>query len=329
MPGLVIIPGDVMISYIVRRFLLGILVLVLVTVFIFLVMRLLPGDPLILFVAQSQVENISPEDMARLREEYGLNDSLPVQYVKWIGGIFRGNLGYSIFLQENVSTLVVERLPITIHLGVLSMIFSGIFGITFGVVCALRRGKWIDTLFTLLANIGITAPSFWVGIVLMYFLGLKLNMLPIQGYTSPFTDFSLSFRQAIMPVLCLSFFTLASLTRQARSATLEVVRQDYIRTAWAKGLSEQIIVIKHIVKNSLIPVVTILGLQVGFIFGGSVLIETIFNIPGMGRMMRDAVFTQDYQIVQSCVLIISAIVVFTNLIVDMSYGWFDPRIRYE
>ena len=318
-----------MINYIVRRFLLGILVLVLVTVFIFLVMRLLPGDPLILFVAQSQVENISPEDMNRLREEYGLNDSLPVQYVKWIGGIFRGDMGYSIFLQENVSTLVTERLPITIHLGVLSMILSGIFGITFGVVCALRRGKWIDTLFTLLANIGITAPSFWVGIVLMYFLGLKLNMLPISGYTSPFTNFALSFQQAIMPVLCLSFFTLASLTRQARSATLEVVRQDYIRTAWAKGLSEQIIVIKHIIKNSLIPVETILGLQVGFIFGGSVLIETIFNIPGMGRMMRDAVFTQDYQIVQSCVLIISAIVVFTNLIVDMSYGWFDPRIRYE
>jgi peptide/nickel transport system permease protein len=165
--------------------------------------------------------------------------------------------------------------------------------------------------------------------VLMYFLGLKLNVLPIQGYTSPFTDFSLSSRQAIMPVLCLSFFTLASLTRQARSATLEVVRQDYIRTAWAKGLSEQIIVIKHIIKNSLIPVVTILGLQVGFIFGGSVLIETIFNIPGMGRMMRDAVFTQDYQIVQSGVLIISTIVVMTNLVVDMSYGWFDPRIRYE
>jgi peptide/nickel transport system permease protein len=318
-----------MISYIIRRFLLGILVLVLVTVFIFLVMRLLPGDPLILFVAQSQVENISPEDMNRLREQYGLNDSLPIQYVKWIGGIFRGDLGYSIFLQENVSTLVAERLPITIHLGVLSMIISGIFGIAFGVACALRRGKWIDTLFTLLANIGITAPSFWVGIVLMYFLGLKLNLLPIQGYTSPFTNFSLSSRQAIMPVLCLSFFTLASLTRQARSATLEVVRQDYIRTAWAKGLSEQIIVIKHIIKNSLIPVVTILGLQVGFIFGGSVLIETIFNIPGMGRMMRDAVFTQDYQIVQSGVLIISTIVVMTNLVVDMSYGWFDPRIRYE
>jgi peptide/nickel transport system permease protein len=252
-----------------------------------------------------------------------------VQYIRWIGGAVRGDLGFSIFLNENVSTLVAQRLPITLSLGVLSMVVSAIFGITFGVVCALRRGKWIDTLFTVLANIGITAPSFWVGIVLMYFLSAKLNLLPLFGYTSPFTDPSLSVRQAIMPVSCLSFFSLASLTRQARSSTLEVVRQDYIRTAWSKGLTERIIVIRHIVKNSLIPVVTILGMQIGFIFGGSVLIETIFNIPGMGRMMRDAVFSQDYQVVQSGVLIISTIVVLTNLVVDISYGWFDPRIRFE
>jgi len=318
-----------MTTYIVRRLLLGVLVLVLVTMFIFLVMRLLPGDPLMLFVAQSQIENISPGDLARLRHQFGLDAPLPIQYLRWIGGVIRGDMGYSIFLRESVSTLVVQRMPITIHVGALSMIFSGIFGITFGVVCALRRGKWVDTFFTLLANLGITAPSFWVGIVLMYFLGLKFNLLPIHGYTSPFTDFWLSTRQLIMPVLCLSFFSLASLTRQARSSTLEVVRQDYIRTAWAKGLAERLIVIRHVIKNSLIPVVTIMGMQVGFIFGGSVLIETIFNIPGMGRMMRDAVFAQDYQVVQSGVLIISAVVVLTNLAVDISYGWFDPRIRYE
>ena len=318
-----------MVGYIVRRLLQGILVLILVTIFIFLVMRFLPGDPLVLYVAQSQIENITPEDLAILRHKFGLDAPLPLQYIRWIGGCLRGDLGYSIFLSESVSTLVAQRLPITMLLGVLSMIFSAIFGITFGVICALRRGKWIDTLFTLLANIGITAPSFWVGIVLMYFISLKLNLLPLYGFTSPFTDVWMSFRQVIMPVLCLSFFSLASLTRQARSSTLEVVRQDYIRTAWAKGLTERIIVIRHIVKNSLIPVITILGMQVGFIFGGSVLIETIFNIPGMGRMMRDAVFSQDYQIVQSGVLIISLIVVLTNLVVDMSYGWFDPRIRYE
>jgi peptide/nickel transport system permease protein len=318
-----------MVAYIFRRFLQGILVLILVTIFIFLVMRLLPGDPLVLYIARANIENISPADLAALRHQFGLDASLPLQYVRWIGGIFQGNLGYSIFLSENVSTLIGESIPITIHIGILSIILSGIFGITFGVICALRRGKWIDTLFTLLANIGITAPSFWVGIVLMYFLSLKLNLLPVYGYTSPFEDFWLGTRQLIMPVLCLSFFSLASLTRQARSSTLEVVRQDYIRTAWAKGLPERIIVIRHIIKNSLIPVVTIMGMQVGFIFGGAVLIETVFNIPGMGRMMWDAVFSQDYQIVQSGVLIISAIVVLTNIAVDITYGWLDPRIRYE
>jgi peptide/nickel transport system permease protein len=318
-----------MIAYIIRRLFQGILVLILVTIFIFLVMRLLPGDPLMLFVAQSQIENITPAGLAELRHQFGLDASLPVQYIRWIGGTLRGDLGYSIFVREKVSTLVVQRFPITVHLGAVSMVFSCVFGITFGVICAVRRGKWIDTLFTILANLGITAPSFWVGVMLMYIFGLKLNLLPISGYTSPFENFWLSVKQILMPVLCLSFFSLAALTRQSRSSTLEVVRQDFVRTAWAKGLTERIIVIRHIIKNSLIPVVTILGMQVGYIFGASVLIETIFNIPGMGRMMRDGVFSQDYQVVQSGVLIICAVVVLTNIAVDISYGWLDPRIRYE
>ena len=318
-----------MTTYIFRRLAQGLLVLVIVSVFIFLVMRLLPGDPLMLYVAQSQLENITPEDLDRLRAEFGMDKALPLQYVDWIKGVLQGDLGQSITLRESVSTMVKERLPVTMHLGILSMIFSAIFGVTFGVICALRRGKWIDTLFTVLANIGITAPSFWVAIILIYFLGWKLGLLPIYGYTPPTQDLWLNAREVILPVLCLSLFSLASLTRQARSATLEVVRQDYIRTAWAKGLKERSIVLRHIVKNSLIPVVTMLGMQVGFIFGGSVLIETVFNISGIGRMMRDAVFTQDYQVVQSGVLIISTVVVLANLIVDISYGWFDPRIRYE
>jgi peptide/nickel transport system permease protein len=318
-----------MTTYIIRRLLQGVIVLIIVSLFIFLVMRLLPGDPLMLYVAQSQIENISPEDLQALRVQFHMDKALPLQYVDWIVGIFRGDLGQSIMLSENVSTLMGERLPITMHLGILSMIFSAIFGITFGVICALRRGKWIDSVLTILANLGITAPSFWVGIILLYVLALKLNWLPVYGYTSPFEDFWQSTRQLILPVFCLSVFSLASLTRQARSSTLEVVRQDYIRTAWAKGLMERTIVMRHIVKNSLIPVVTMLGMQVGFIFGGSVLIETVFNIPGVGRLMRDAVFTQDYQVVQSGVLIIASVVVIANLAVDISYGWFDPRIRYE
>jgi peptide/nickel transport system permease protein len=292
-------------------------------------MRLLPGDPLQLYIANNELLNMSPEGIAALKHEFGLDKSLPMQYFDWVGGIFHGNLGISISLgNEPVSRLVAQRFPITLHLGVLSMIFSGIFGIIFGVVCAIRRGTWIDSLFTVLANIGITAPSFLVGIVLLYFLALKLKLLPIFGYVSPFEDFWQSVTHIILPVFCLSLFSLASLTRQTRSSTLEVVRQDYVRTAWAKGLRERVIVLRHVLKNSLIPVVTILGTQVGFIFGGSVIIETVFSIPGMGRLIYAAVFSSDYQIVQSGVLIISTIVVLTNLLVDISYGWFDPRIRY-
>jgi peptide/nickel transport system permease protein len=292
-------------------------------------MRLLPGDPLQLYIARSSMENISAQDMAALRHQFGLDVSPPLQYFHWISGVLHGDLGRSIMLQQNVSELMAERMPVTIHLGILAMIISGILGVIFGVLCALRRGKWIDTLLTILANLGITAPSFWVGILLIYLLALKLHWLPVFGYTSPFDDFWLSLKQLIMPVICLSLFPIASLTRQARSSTLEVIRQDYVRTAWSKGLMERTIVMKHIIKNSLIPVITMLGLQVGFIFGGSVLIETVFNIPGVGRSMRDAVFQQDYQVVQSGVLIISTVVVLANLLVDISYGWIDPRIRYE
>jgi peptide/nickel transport system permease protein len=184
-------------------------------------------------------------------------------------------------------------------------------------------------LFSVLANIGITVPSFWVGILLLYLLSLKLGWLPPFGYTSPFEDFWLSTRQLIMPVFCLALFSIASLTRQTRSSMLEVIRQDYIRTAWSKGLRERVIIIRHALKNALIPVTTQLGLQVGIIIGGAVLIETVFNIPGMGRLMTQAVFGHDYQIVQSGVLIIATVVVLANLFVDISYGWLDPRIRYS
>lgn len=277
----------------------------------------------------SEVGNFTPEQYHELQVKFGLDKSLPEQYVRWIGNVLRGDFGVSILMQEQVSTLIARRLPITVHLGIVSVIVSSVLGISFGVICALRRGKWIDTAVTLLANLGITVPSFWVGILLIYFLSLKLGWLPVSGYTSPMDNFWFSTKQILMPVFCLSVFSIATLTRQTRSSMLEVVRQDYIRTAMSKGLRERIIVIRHTVKNALIPVVTILGFQVGVIFGGSVLIETVFNIPGMGRLLTNAVFEQDYQIVQAGVLILACFVVIANLLVDISYGWFDPRIRYN
>ncbi len=318
-----------MTAYIARRFIQGIIVLILVTLFIFLVMRLLPGDPLQLYVGQGDTANAAPEELAALRQEFGLDKSLPMQYLEWIAGIIKGDLGKSVFYREDVASLIAQRIPVTFHLGALALIISAILGIGFGVVCALRRGKWMDSVLTVLANIGITVPSFWVGILLIYFLALKLNWLPVYGYTSLFTNFGLGSRQLIMPVFCLSLFSIASLTRLTRSSMLEVVRQDYIRTAWSKGLRERIIILRHAIKNALIPVVTQMGMQLGMIFGGSVLVETVFNIEGMGKLIAQAVFGHDYQIVQGGVLIVATMVVLTNILVDISYNWFDPRIRYS
>jgi len=308
---------------------MGIVVILLVTLMIFLFIRLLPGDPLILYMTGQELLELSPEQMDALRHKFGMDKLLPLQYVNWLGNIFKGDLGLSIYYDMDVGHLVAERLPVTIHLGVTSFIIGNFIGICFGAICALRRGKWIDTVVTFFANIGITVPSFWIGIILIYLLALKAGWLPVYGYTSPFEDFWMSARQAVMPVICLSLFTVASVCRLTRSSMLEVIAQDYIRTAWSKGLRERTIITRHIVKNALIPVITVMGLQVAVIFGGSVLIETVFNIPGVGRLMTESVMQHDYMVVQAGTLMIATIVVLANLAVDISYGWLDPRIRYD
>jgi peptide/nickel transport system permease protein len=316
-------------TYILRRLFLGLITIILVTILIFLAMHLLPGDPLVLYLSQNEIGQISPEQMQALRHKYGLDKSLPMQYVSWMGNIFRGDLGASIFYNVDVETLVKERLPITMHLGILAFIVGNILGVSAGVVCALRRGTWIDTIITFLANVGITMPAFWAGILLIYLLSLQLKWLPTTGYTSPFTNFWLNTKQIIMPVFCMSLFTIAAQCRQARSCMLEVIRQDYIRTAWAKGLRERMIVFRHAIKNALIPVITVIGLQVGVVFGGSVLIETVFNISGVGRLMTTSLLQHDFMVVQAVVLIVATAVVLANLAIDISYGWLDPRIRYD
>jgi len=318
-----------MTSYIIRRILMGVVVIFLVSVMVFLFIRLLPGDPLIIYISRTDMQALTDEQLYELRVKFGLDKTLPVQYVEWIGGLFQGDMGRSIYYDIDVGLLIRERLPVTLYLGVLAFIISGVLGISFGVICALKRGTWIDTLVTLLANIGITMPSFWVGIILIYILALKAGWLPVSGYTSPFVDFWLSTKKIIMPVICLSLFSIASLTRLTRSSMLEVIQQDYIRTAWSKGLKERLIISRHTLKNALIPVITVIGLQVTFIFGGSVLIETIFNINGIGRLATQSVMQQDFLVIQAVTLIIAIMVVVSNLIVDISYGWFDPRIRFD
>jgi peptide/nickel transport system permease protein len=316
--------------YIIRRILLALIVIILVTLLVFFVMRLLPGDPVMLYLSASQdLDSMSPEQVQKIRQQYGLDRSLVVQYTKWLGGVLQGDLGTSISMQTKVSKLMIERYPVTIHIGLVAFVFSNILGILVGLVAAIRRGTWIDTLVTSLAYLGVCIPVFWLGILLIYTVGYKLHLLPIAGYTSPFDNFWLSTKQIIMPVICLSLFGLASIARQVRSSMLEVICQDYIRTAWSKGLSERVIVMRHALKNSLIPIVTLIGMGVSMIFGGSVIVETVFAIPGIGRLMVTSLFGHDYMVVQSGVLIIAFIIIFTNLIVDISYGWIDPRIRYS
>jgi peptide/nickel transport system permease protein len=318
-----------MTTFLVRRLLMGIIVILIVTVMVFLFIRLLPGDPLVMYMTGADINELSQQQMDEMKAKFGLDKPLALQYVYWVGDIFQGDLGVSIYQGVSVRYLISQRLPVTIHLGVLAFVFGNLLGVLFGVICALRRGTWIDTTVTFLANIGVTTPSFWVGIMLMYLLALKGGWLPVYGYTSPFDDFWMSARQAVMPVICLSLFTVASVCRLTRSSMLEVVAQDYIRTAWSKGLRERIIIYRHAIKNALIPVITVMGMEVGMIFGGSVLVETIFNIPGVGRLITDSVMQQDFMIVQAGTLMIAVVVVFTNLAVDIAYGWLDPRIRYD
>jgi peptide/nickel transport system permease protein len=315
-------------GYISRRLVQAVFVLILVTIIVFLLMRLLPGDPLLLYIVRNELNDLTPAQIEHLRADLGLDKSLPVQYFNWLGGILHGDFGNALFRPEKVGTLLVERLPISLYLGILALLLSSIVGVLAGLISALRRGSWLDTLVTSIANFGISVPVFWLGVLMVYLFSLSLKWLPVQGFTSPFTDFWLSTRQLIMPVICEATVALAANTRQSRSSILEVVQQDYIRTAWSKGLRERAVVLKHVLKNGLIPVITLIGIQVSHIIGGSVLVETVFNIPGMGRLMVEAVFNQDFPIVQGGVLVIATMVTLANLAVDISYGLLDPRIRY-
>jgi peptide/nickel transport system permease protein len=318
-----------MTAFIVRRLIYSLVVLILVTLIVFLALHILPGDPILIFMSSGQLAETSEAELESLRHQFGLDKPVMAQYISWLGGVFHGDFGTSITYRQPVMEVIKQRLPITLHLSLLALVISTLLGIPAGVISAVKRGTWIDSVVTLLANVGITIPVFWLGIILIYFFSLKLGWLPVQGYTSPFVDFTKSTRQIILPVFCLSIFSISSIARQTRSSMLEVMRQDYIRTAWSKGLAERWVVIRHALKNGLIPVVTLIGMSFSFVIGGSVLVETVFNIPGLGRLTVNAVFVQDYPVVQGFVLIIAITVLVTNLLVDISYGWLDPRIRYD
>jgi peptide/nickel transport system permease protein len=314
-----------LLSFIIRRLLITIVVVFLVSVIAFLLLHIIPGDPVLKMLGTKA----TPEAITQLRHELGLDQPIIVQYGNWIWGVVHGDMGKSLVYHENVSDLLRERLPITAYLTFLALLVSSVFGVLIGVISAVRRGSIVDNLIALFANTAVAIPTFWLGILGIYLFGLKLGWLPIEGWTSPFDDFGRSAHQLVMPIVALSVPNLAVLARQSRSAMLETIHQDYVRTATSTGLSHRIVIYKHALKNTLNPIVALIGMTLTFLIAGEVLVETVFNIPGIGRLLVRAALDKDYLIVQGGVLIIGTIVCLTNLLVDIAYGWIDPRIRYR
>jgi peptide/nickel transport system permease protein len=318
-----------MTTYIIRRLLLAIVVVFIVSVLVFFAMRFLPGDPILMIITPTQNREFNEQQIAQLKHEFGLDRPLIIQYLSWVNHAFHGDLGLSIIDRTPVSKKIFKTIPITLHIGLTAFIIGIIVGIPAGIVCAIRRGTLLDTVVTSLSNLGITVPIFWLGLMLIYLFGLYLKWLPVMGYTSPFTDFGMSTKQLIMPVICLALFPIASNARQTRSSMLEVMRQDYIRTAWSKGLREKIVILTHALKNGLIPVINLSGVGLSLIIGGTVIIEQVFNIPGMGRLTLTSITNQDYPYVQGIILIVAVVVSLVNLLVDLVCAWIDPRIKYS
>lgn len=312
-------------KYIVQRFSQALIVLVIVTIIVFVIMHMLPGDPVQIYLGETATE----EQIDYYTKEFGLDKPLYIQYIKWISGLFKGEMGTSITYKMDVTDLLFKRVITTLSVTIPAFFLSIIIGITVGVIAATHRGKKLDSIISVFANIGIAMPAFWVALILVWVFALKLRWLPVQGYTPFFEDAVLHIRKLVMPVIVLSLGHITALTRQTRSAMLEVISQDYIRTARAKGLKESIVIYSHALRNALIPIVTMLGMSIGALVGGTVIVENLFVIPGVGSLMMTAIINKDYMVVQNVVLIVSVFVLLCNLFVDILYGYIDPRISLD
>ncbi len=311
--------------YVLRRLAQMAPVLFLVSLIVFSLLHLTPGDPAISMLG----EEATPEAVAALRVKLGLDQPLPVQYVRWLGAVLQGDLGRSIRSNQPVSEAILDRLPVTIELSLLSALIALAIAIPAGVISAMRRNSLLDTGATTLALMGVSLPNFFLAILLIFLLSLKLGWLPPIGYT-PFLDNPAeNLKKMIMPALTLGTALSAIVMRMTRSSLLEILDQDYVRTARAKGLNEANVIRRHAMRNALIPVVTVVGLQIGGLLGGAIITESIFVLPGIGRLLVDSIFQRDFPLVQGVVLFASLAFLFANLAVDLLYAVLDPRIRYS
>ncbi len=318
-------------AYLIRR-VLGLLPILLgLSLLVFFIMRMLPGDVAMMILAGDvdDVGHVDPEALEVLREQLGLNKPLIVQYFSWVGGLLTLDAGNSLWSGRPVFVEIGERLPLTAELAALAMVISIVIALPLGILSALRQDTWLDYMFRTISIAGLAVPNFWIGTLIILFLSVWFNWAPPLGYVGFFEDPWVNIQQLFWPALVVGYGNAAIIARMTRSTMLEVLREDYIRTARSKGLDQNTILTVHALKNAMLPVLTLAAISLGHLLNGTVILETIFTLPGIGRYLIDAIFNRDYPVVQTIVMLLGVLFVALNLITDILYGVLDPRIRYE
>jgi peptide/nickel transport system permease protein len=316
-------------TYLAKRLLLIIPTLFGVAAVVFLIMRVIPGDVTLLILGGDQTGSIDPKQLAAMRHQLGLDQPIAVQFGTWLWGVLRLDFGTSLWTGEPVIEEVLIRLPLSLEVAILATIVSVLLAIPLGMLAAVRQDTWVDYVIRVGSIGGQAIPSFWVGILVILFLVIYFGWGPPLEFTPPWVDPWANFQQLVWPVATVGYRYAAVTTRMTRSTVLEVLREDYIRTAWAKGLRERAVVIRHALKNAMLPVITLVGTEFAFLIGGLVVTETVFTLNGVGRFVVDAVAHRDYPVVQALVFLIALSFVAVNLLIDLTYAWLDPRIRYH
>ena len=315
--------------YVVRRLLLAVPTLLALSVVIFVMLRIVPGDPVDVYVTIAQVGRVDDAEREKIRKKLGLDRHISIQYGVWLKGVFTGDFGQSLRYQIPAWDIIKGRIPVSIQVGVMGLIIAVLVGIPLGVISAMTQDSWLDQGLRLVSLLGLSMPSFWVAILIVTALIYFFFWIPPVIYVSPFDDFTGNMSQFIFPALVLGFNSSAFILRMTRSSMLEVLREDYVRTARAKGLTERVVISRHTLKNAFIPVITVIAFQVPLMIGSMVVIETVFNLPGASRFMSDAIIDRDLTMVQGLVMLTGILVVISNLIADLMYGWLNPRVRFE
>jgi peptide/nickel transport system permease protein len=316
-------------TYITKRLLLIVPTLFGVAALVFVIMRVIPGDVTLLILGGDQAGRIDPAQIAAMKHQLGLDQPLLVQFGTWLWGVLRFDFGTSLWTGQPVIEELLIRLPLSLELALLASMVSVVIAIPLGMLAAVRQDSWVDYVVRVVSIGGLAIPSFWIGILCILLLVIYFGWGPPLEFTPPWIDPWANFQQMVWPVVTVGYRYAAVTTRMTRSTVLEVLREDYIRTAWAKGLRERVVVVRHALKNAMLPVITLIGTEFAFLIGGLVVTETVFTLNGVGRFVVDAVAHRDYPVVQALVFLIAFSFVIVNLLVDLTYAWFDPRIRYR